>query len=407
MEFLESKTLRGLWRGVLVVICALASHNAAAWRGRVLNQFGEAVAGARLTLGIAVTSPRLLSTFGYGVGALEVEADEDGYFRVPVSGAGQAFVDKIEAEGHYEDDDLGCTKPDHPDGLMYVYIRKRFPADVVTWRKFSLFAADADGTAYTYFNSWYPLTDIDPDLPRYERRWSHMTTGEDAEGDLCARARIEADGTFGRITFWCPNGELVEYEDRHRILAPAEGYRKSLTIEGPLGQIPYGHNFFVRKRLHTGEYQYSRYRISDLSLYADHEDEHTFFCKITHFTNRYGSPNTEYDGGAFLGRECDILFAAQDKLDEIYRTEGHKAAHRFRLKWPKKNTDRIEREKVERRERSRKILPEVRALEEKRLAYKPIMEKVLAGEPHPPWPGLVPEKKSLLQTILRFFRLRR
>jgi len=32
-------------------------------------------------------------------------------------------------------------------------------------------------------------------------------------------------------------------------------------------------------------------------------------------------------------------------------------------------------------------------MEKKRLAYKPIMEAVLAGKPHPPWPGFNPPGK--------------
>ena len=73
----------------------------------------------------------------------------------------------------------------------------------------------------------------------------------------------------------------------------------------------------------------------------------------------------------------------RQELNKIYDTQGNKAAVDYKTKKLKEIYTRREREKLERNEYSKKILPEVLELEKKRLAFKPIMEAILAGKPLP------------------------
>ena len=397
--------------GVLLVAASLAGSTPAATtarrssrsRGIVVDQLGDPVADAKLIF----TGHRRLRVPPFSIpGSFDGKTDSRGRFRLGRGDvAAGARVYRV-AEAGYGEGLIGSTEHLDRPGLEdtdIVYVWRYFPDDALLTSTSALgISGVANGTVYTFYKSWHPYDRVLPrdQLPSYAGGGGpdfRTAQGAQPDGDLWVSAVPSADGNAAVVRVEVPNGgvQVCPGWGWDARIAPEDGYQERLEFEAPMHTSIAVQRVFTRRTDENGGVTFARYGLwgGRVTEWGE-EKQLKFGFDIKQYVNPYGSRNLEF-GPAYWElktRELDAESECRSKLDEIYEKQGNKAAIEYRIAWQKETKARRAREHEERRERSAEILPEVLELEKRRLVYKPIMEAVLAGEPHPPWPGITPEK---------------
>ena len=152
-----------LWGCLLAVVTpcrAEARNRRIKFRGRLMDQFGDPVPNATMQFGAEVESALIKMPFGIGRGPFTVETDRDGFFRVSIR-ARSCWFDEVRKEG-FKEHLIGAQDESRP-GVVYYYVRRFFPADVLCIQDAARVAGtDLTGAVYTYYNSWAPYQYILP-----------------------------------------------------------------------------------------------------------------------------------------------------------------------------------------------------------------------------------------------------
>ena len=291
------------------------------------------------------------------------------------------------------------------DQPQVFFMWKYFPDDVLTHIDTSV-GGRANGTIYTYFNTWWPyhIVASQGELPDYVRGKGYDYKPEAIDtGDLWFSAVKANDPDSISLKIQVPNGKVQFYTDVLDLIAPEEGYTDSAQIKLKVGDFSSQAFIFTRKKVSDDEYKYSRYDLRGIEAdYSDNNEDVKFRFHLYQYGNPYGSRNLEHNrNNGFTAKELGEMREFREKITEIERTQGDKAADEYWIRASKEIFERREREKVERTEHSKQILPKVLELEKKRLAFKPILEAILAGKPLPPdytpggpIPGYKPQAQS-------------
>jgi len=354
------------------------------FKGRVLNQYGDPVPYAKIYFALEYFSIRK------GIMPVRTQVTlktrQNGFFEF--KGKGRAlYLDKIEAEGcmsermsqpRYNfqligDSTIGASSGVYNSSLETFFIWEDMPADVLT-KGDSVITLTADGSINTYYNpkgtykDFYNAKTLHDEIlpfgnPATNTTHCYYKNKTDKRADLwisCVPSYL--DGSY-IYTFQVPNGGVMQYEDPDLFIAPKTGYQEKVDVEKK-GDI----NLFAYKE-YNGVKIYSRYILSTVSLFS--------------YSNPYGSRNLQWSRevqGAFWKKEYGAREEMDAKFDEINKKQGIRAAYAY---WNKENKvldARLLQDHKNRRERSKKLMPIIEKLEEKRLAFKPLMERILKGE---------------------------
>ena len=138
------------------------------FHGLLLDQFGAPVPEAEMTFALDYHSWKLFGqSFGLGRSPITVVSSNDGKFRIKEKGT-TLYLEKMWREGYdpdrmgqplyalkFEDNKHGNSYKSDADQPQVFFMWKYFPDDVLTHIDTSV-GGRANGTIYTYFNTWWP-----------------------------------------------------------------------------------------------------------------------------------------------------------------------------------------------------------------------------------------------------------